>query len=79
MLKAPVDSLPEVPRMPLQAPEAVQEVAFVEVQVSVEVPLTATEVGFAVRSTVGIGGGLLLTVTCALRETFPPGPVHCRV
>lgn len=64
--------------MPLHAPDAVQDVALVEVHVSIELALTATLVGLAVRSTVGTGGGggVAATVTCAVREMLPPAPVH---
>ena len=40
-------TLPLVACDPLQAPEAVHDVAFVALQVSVEVPFAATVVGFA--------------------------------
>jgi len=39
--------------LPVQAPEAVQEIAFVEDQVSVEGPPMVTDVGFAASDTVG--------------------------
>ena len=39
--------------MPLQAPEAVQEVAFVADHVNVELPPLATELGLAAKLTVG--------------------------
>ena len=63
-VKAPVDWLPEVVLAPDQAPDAVQEVAFVEDQVSVEDAPLATDVGFATRDTVGTGG-VPATVTVA--------------
>lgn len=54
-MSVPVLSLPLVVRLPLQAPEAVQEVAFVLDHVKVlALPLT-TEVGAAVSVTVGAG------------------------
>ena len=49
--------------MPLQPPEALQLVALVELQVSVEDPPLATFIGFAVSVTVGAGGGGDVTVT----------------
>ena len=58
--------------MPDHAPEAVQEVAFVEDQASIEDPPLATEVGFALIDTVGD----TLTVTDAL--ALPPEPVQSR-
>lgn len=73
-----VDSLPAVPRAPVHAPEAVHEVALVDVQVSMEVPFTLTSIGEAIRLTVG-AGELPFTATCALRVMLPPAPVHCRV
>ena len=48
-------SLPERALVPVQSPEAVQEVALVEDQDKREEPLKATLVGFAVRITVGAG------------------------
>ena len=61
---------------PDQAPEAVQDVAFVEDQVSVEDAPFATDVGFATSDTVGVGGGDTVTVADAL--ALPPGPVQIR-
>jgi len=65
---------------PDQPPEAVQEVAFVEDQVSIEDPPLTTEVGFVVSDTVGTGGGggVPVTVTVAEALTLPPGPVQAR-
>ena len=56
-VSAPLSSLPETALRPDHAPEAEQAVAFVEDQVKVEVPLLATDMGFADRDTVGVGGG----------------------
>ena len=61
---------PEGALVPNQPPEAVQAVAFVEDQVSVEGAPLATDVGFAASDTVGTGGDvppLLLWVS-------PPPP-----
>jgi hypothetical protein len=55
-VSAPVLSLPLVPFVPLQPPEAVQLVALVELHVSVEVPPLATLVGLALSVTVTAGG-----------------------
>jgi hypothetical protein len=52
--------LPLVALLPLQAPEAVQEVALLEDHVSVELPPLDTLVGLALRETVG---GVAATVT----------------
>ena len=75
-VSGPVDSVPEVALAPDQAPEAVQEVAFVEDQLSVEDPLYAIDVGFAASDTVGTGGGETVTVADAL--ALPPEPVQVR-
>jgi hypothetical protein len=54
----------------------VQEVAFVEDQVNVEVPPPATLVGLALKDTVGAGAD---TETVADCEADPPVPLHARV
>src|ERR1700722_18883789 len=59
---APVLCVPFVALLPLQPPEAVQEVALVELQVSVDVPPLAIEVGAAPRDAVGFG--LLVGLSC---------------
>ena len=74
---APVDWLPEVAWGPDQAPEAVQEVALAEDQVSVEDAPFTIDVGVAVSDTVGSGGGNTVTVTDAL--VLPPGPSQVSV
>jgi hypothetical protein len=79
-VSAPVDWLPESALLPDHAPEAVQEVALVEDQVSVEDAPLVTEVGFAVSDTVGAGGGGGMPDTMMVTEVLelPPGPVHVR-
>ena len=73
VVSALVDWLPLV-ALPLnQPPVAVQEVALVELQVSVEDPPLTTLVGFAVSVAVGGGG---VTVTVAEAPVLPPGPVQ---
>jgi hypothetical protein len=57
-VNAPLDWLPEVALAPDHAPEAEQEVAFVEDQLSVEDPPLVKDVGFAARDTVGADGGV---------------------
>lgn len=85
LLSVPDDSLPDVLRAPLQAPEAVHAVAFEEDHCSVEVPPGETEAGAALTSTVGAGGGggggggFAVTVTVTLRLMFPPVPVQASV
>lgn len=55
--------LPEVAWVPVQAPEAVQLVALVLDHVSVDEPLIDTDVGLAVRATVGAGVGVVPEVS----------------
>ena len=71
-----MDCDPLVPKVPDQAPDAVQEVALVELQVRVELPPLPTLVGLAVKMTVGVAA---LTVTVANWEAVPPVPVQARV
>jgi len=52
-VSAPVDWLPELALAPDHAPEATQEVAFVEDQLSIEEPPLVTDVGFAASDTLG--------------------------
>ena len=56
-VSAPVDWLPKVALEPDHPPEAVQVVAFVEDQESVEAPPLVTDVGLAASDTAGTGGG----------------------
>jgi hypothetical protein len=74
-MSRPVDSSPEVSLSPDQPPEAVQVVAFVEDQVSIENPPLVTDVGFAASDTVGAGGN---TVTATVALALPPEPVQVR-
>jgi hypothetical protein len=69
----PVDCEPLSPLEPLQPPDAVQAVAFVADQVSVELVPLATELGAALIRTVGAGA---LTETVADCVALPPGPAH---
>ena len=59
-VKAPALCDPEIAFVPDHAPEAVQELALVEVQVSVEEEPDVRELGLAVIWTVGVGDGLAL-------------------
>jgi hypothetical protein len=77
-LSAPVDWLPDVAFVPVHPPEAVQELAFVEDQLSVALLPAFTVVGLADNVTVGAGGAPM-TCTVTLRCALPPAPVHCRV
>ena len=56
---------------PPQPPEAVHEVAFVELQVSVDAVPLATEVGFAVNMTVGAGTTVTVAVATLLVTPVP--------
>jgi hypothetical protein len=76
IVSAPLDWLPEIVLVPVHAPEATQDVASVDDQVRVEELPLATDVGLAVRDTVGTAG---VTVTVAEALPVPPGPVHARV
>lgn len=79
-VNAPLDWLPEVALLPVHAPEARQEVAPVEDQVSVEDPPLATDAGLAASDTVGTGGGggVPDTVTVADALALPPEPLQAR-
>lgn len=66
-------NVPLVARGPLQPPEAVQEVALIELHVSVDVPPLVMTEGLAVS----VARGTTLTVTLETAEA-PPGPVHDR-
>ena len=57
LVSATEDSLPEVALAPDHWPEAVQKVALVDDQVSVDDPPLVTDVGFAVMDTLGTGDG----------------------
>jgi hypothetical protein len=57
----------------------VQEVAFVELHVSVEAPPVVTAVGVAVNVAVGTALTVAMTVTAAVAAGLvPPGPVQVR-
>jgi hypothetical protein len=72
-VSAAVPCVPLVALVPLQPPEAAQEVAVVELHASVDVPPLATEVGFAANVTVGAGGTLTVAVAVLLE---PPAPLQ---
>ena len=56
---------------PLQPPEAVHEVALIEVQVSADAAPLATDAGFAVSVTVG-----MTLIPCLTTGLVPPAPVQ---
>lgn len=61
---------------PLHAPDAVQAVALVEDQLSVDEPPLTTVVGDALNVTDGSGGAVTVTVTDCVAE--PPAPLQDR-
>ncbi len=67
---------PLVASLPLHLPEAVQDVALVDDQDSVELPPLAMVLGLALKLTVGAGE---VTVTVADCAALPPAPVQVRV
>jgi len=71
IVRAPVLCEPLVALVPLQFPVAVQEVALVELHVSVEAPPLATEVGFAVSVTVAVPGTVTVVVAALLAPLAP--------
>jgi hypothetical protein len=71
--RAPVLCVPLIDLAPLQPPEAVHEVAFVEFHVSVEALPLAREAGFAASVTVGVPGTVTVAVATLL---VPPTPVQ---
>jgi len=79
---APVPCVPFTGSVPLQAPEAVHEVALVEDHVKVDPLPLATLVGLALIDTVGGAvavGEAVLTVTVADWTVLPPVPVHVNI
>lgn len=75
VVSAPVAVVPEVARLPDQAPEAAHVVAPVADQVSVELLPDATDVGLALNETTGAPGTVTVTVLLAL----PPAPLQVNV
>jgi len=75
-LRAPVDCEPLMALEPDQAPEAEQVVALVDDQVRVAAFPAASELGLALKLTVGAAA---FTDTDADCWAVPPGPVHVSV
>ena len=75
-VSAPLDCDPVTGLLPDQAPEAMQEVAFVADHVNVELLPLTMELGLAARLTVGAGA---FTVTVADCAALPPAPVQVNV
>ena len=71
-----MDCEPLTALLPDQAPEAVQEVAWVLDHVRVELAPLATVLGLAVKLTVGAAD---VTVTVADCAALPPAPVQVSV
>jgi hypothetical protein len=78
-VSAPVEALPLVDLAPLQLPEAVHEVAFVELHVSTAAVPVPIIVGLAVSVTVGAGGAVTLTVAVAAAGLVPLAPSQVKV
>jgi hypothetical protein len=77
VVNAPVEAVPDVPLLPIQAPLAVQLVALVDDHVSVLALPLATLLGLALIATVGAEGALTVTVTDC--TAVPPTPVQLSV
>ena len=73
---APVEREPLTGSLPDQAPEAVHEVAFAADQVKVEALPLMTELGFALKLTVGAGDFTDTVADCA---ALPPAPAQVKV
>ncbi len=67
---------PLIASVPLQPPEAVHEVAWVETQLSVEAAPLVTVLGLAVRVTDGAGVVTEMVADCA---ALPPAPLQVSV
>ena len=78
-VSAPVEAVPLVASLPLHAPDAVQEVALVEDQVSVALPPDRIALGPTLRLTVGAGVFCGETVTVTDCAALPPAPVQVSV
>ncbi len=76
LVNAPVDHVPLVATAPFQPPEAVQEAAFCDCQVRLDMPPLAIVDGVAANVMVGAGR---TTTTSADCEDDPPFPVQVRV
>jgi hypothetical protein len=76
-VSVPVDCDPVSALAPVQAPEAVHEVALLDAHVSVDALPRLTVLGLALKLTVTVG--FALTVTVAVWAAVPPAPVQVRV
>ncbi len=75
-VSAPVDREPLTGMAPVQPPEAEQEVAFAAFQVRVEALPLITELGLALKVTMGAGD---FTETAADCAALPPAPAQLSV
>lgn len=75
-LKVPVDCVPRTALTPDQSPPALQELAFMEDQVNVELPPLAIALGPTLKLTVGTGA---VTETVADCTELPPAPTQVNV
>jgi hypothetical protein len=75
----PVDCVPLVALLPDQPPDPVHDVTLLEDQVSVDAPLLAMLVGFALIERVGVEGAEEETETVADWAAVPPAPVQVNV
>ena len=71
---APVLCVPLAASEPVQPPDAAQDVALVELQVSVDEPPVATLEGEALTLAVGAAGKGLTVTDAAAAGLVPPGP-----
>jgi len=78
LVSAPVEIEPLVARLPLHAPEAVHEDAFVVFHVSVDALPLATLVGLAVKVSVGAVGALVTEIVTE-PLAVPPAPEQVSV
>jgi hypothetical protein len=76
VVSGPVDCDPLDGLEPFQLPLAVQEVALVADQVSVELLPADIDEGPALRLTVGAVADVVTVTAC---DALPPGPMHVRV
>lgn len=79
-VNAPVDAEPDVPRLPLQLPDAEQAVAFVDDHERVADDPEKTVDGSTARLTVGAGdtAGACTTFAVTVWPAVPPGPEQVR-
>jgi hypothetical protein len=77
VVSAALDCDPLMPLVPDQPPEAVQAVALMDDQVSLDVPPLATVLGLALK--LAVTEGCVLTETVADCAAVPPTPVQVKM